>query len=132
MLLQARVVSSRRAACATGCVGRHSLNPRWLRVQVSAGARHSIALTSQGVVLAWGYNGFGQLGLGDECDRWAPCAMRGAGSGGDAEGEGIGAGSAGGGDEGTEDKAAAPVGRVVEVAAGWWCTLLLVKPPHTC
>ena len=47
-----------------------------MALQVAAGARHSVALLEGGGVLAWGYNGFAQLGLGDEEDRALPCEVR--------------------------------------------------------
>ena len=34
-------------------------------IAVSAGMHYSLALTASGKVYAWGWNGFGQLGLGD-------------------------------------------------------------------
>eukprot|EP00967_Tisochrysis_lutea_P100590 scaffold150211_cov17-Tisochrysis_lutea.AAC.1 len=73
--------------------------------QVSAGSRHSLALTEQGCPLAWGFNGFGQLGVGDTEDRFTPCPMS----------------LSEAGEENTQ-------GRVMEVAAGWWHSLLLVEP----
>ncbi|KAF5842172.1 regulator of chromosome condensation 1/beta-lactamase-inhibitor protein II [Dunaliella salina] len=73
-------------------------------VQVSAGSRHSLALTEQGRPLAWGFNGFGQLGSGDTEDRLMPCAMCLS-------------------EAGDENKH----GKVVEVAAGWWHSLLLIE-----
>ncbi|MEV5571784.1 hypothetical protein AB0L06_17165 [Spirillospora sp. NPDC052269] len=40
--------------------------------QVVGGGYHSLALTSDGRVLAWGYNGVGQLGDGTTTDRLTP------------------------------------------------------------
>jgi alpha-tubulin suppressor-like RCC1 family protein len=46
--------------------------------QVSAGGLHTCALSAAGSqLLCWGYNGFGQLGLGDAVDRAAPAAVAG-------------------------------------------------------
>lgn len=45
-------------------------------VQVSCGARHSLGLTSDGDVLAWGWNGCGQLGVGDIIDRAEPTTLK--------------------------------------------------------
>lgn len=39
---------------------------------VSAGYNHSLAVRSDGTLWAWGYNAYGQLGLGDTTDRWSP------------------------------------------------------------
>ena len=39
---------------------------------IGAGAGHSLAVTSTGSVLAWGYNNTGQLGLGNTTDRHVP------------------------------------------------------------
>ena len=36
---------------------------------IAAGHQHSLALTSQGLVFAWGSNTFGQLGLGKKCKK---------------------------------------------------------------
>ncbi|KAL4618169.1 putative E3 ubiquitin-protein ligase HERC4 isoform X1 [Arapaima gigas] len=44
--------------------------------RVSAGGGHSFALTLTGVVLAWGMNSKGQLGLGDTEDRYFPMAVK--------------------------------------------------------
>ncbi|HVE74273.1 MAG TPA: hypothetical protein VNA30_04170, partial [Mycobacteriales bacterium] len=42
---------------------------------VAAGALHSLALTSTGAVLAWGYNNYRQLGDGSTTDRLTPVAV---------------------------------------------------------
>ena len=44
--------------------------------QVSAGARHSLALSRQGVVWAFGLGEMGQLGLGDVRTRLSPQPLR--------------------------------------------------------
>ncbi|MDZ7815310.1 MAG: hypothetical protein U5N86_04665 [Planctomycetota bacterium] len=41
-------------------------------ISLTAGTDHSFALCSDGSVYAWGYNGQGQLGLGDNVDRDIP------------------------------------------------------------
>lgn len=41
-------------------------------VQLSASRRHTLALRRDGTVWAWGNNYFGQLGLGNTIDQWAP------------------------------------------------------------
>ncbi|KAK7247605.1 hypothetical protein RIF29_42491 [Crotalaria pallida] len=40
--------------------------------QVSGGWRHSMALTSNGLLFGWGWNKFGQIGVGDNFDRSSP------------------------------------------------------------
>ncbi|XP_044462701.1 ultraviolet-B receptor UVR8-like isoform X2 [Mangifera indica] len=66
---------------------------------VSCGARHSAVITEDGKVFCWGWNKYGQLGLGDVIDRNIPSQV--------------------------------PIeGCVPEnVACGWWHTLLLAKSP---
>src|SRR5699024_10210929 len=44
--------------------------------QVSAGFGHTVALTSDGRVLAWGGNGYGQLGDGTNTNRTTPVEVR--------------------------------------------------------
>lgn len=46
-------------------------------VAIATGVEHSLALRSDGVVLAWGKNSEGQLGLGDTTLRAAPTAVPG-------------------------------------------------------
>ena len=41
-------------------------------VAVAGGANHSLALTSTGIVYAWGSNTYGQLGDGSTTDRYSP------------------------------------------------------------
>ena len=42
----------------------------WL--QVCCGARHTLVKSNQGEVFAWGWNKYGQLGLGDTSNRVLP------------------------------------------------------------
>lgn len=39
---------------------------------VSVGSEHSLAVTDDGDLYAWGYNLYGQLGMGDRIDRFRP------------------------------------------------------------
>src|SRR5204863_3500680 len=38
--------------------------------EIAAGVNHSLAITEDGALWSWGYNNYGQLGLGDAYDRW--------------------------------------------------------------
>lgn len=49
-------------------------------VLVSAGSYHNLALLGDGTLLAWGYNGSGQLGDGTRTDRHHPMVANGAGA----------------------------------------------------
>ena len=44
-------------------------------VEIAAGARHSVALCSDGTVAAWGYNACGQLGDNTITNRLVPVAV---------------------------------------------------------
>jgi alpha-tubulin suppressor-like RCC1 family protein len=44
---------------------------------VVAGIAHTVALKSDGTVVAWGNNSYGQLGDGTTTDRWSPVAVQG-------------------------------------------------------
>ncbi|KAJ9180675.1 hypothetical protein P3X46_008888 [Hevea brasiliensis] len=66
---------------------------------VSCGARHSAILTEDGQVYSWGWNKYGQLGLGDSIERNIPSRVP---------------------IEGCQPK---------NVACGWWHTLLLAEIP---
>lgn len=66
---------------------------------VSCGARHSAVVTDDGKVFCWGWNKYGQLGLGDVIDRNIPSQVT---------------------IEGLIPKT---------VACGWWHTLLLAESP---
>ncbi|MGH0152370.1 UNVERIFIED_CONTAM: hypothetical protein FKN15_058286 [Acipenser sinensis] len=44
--------------------------------QIAAGGAHSFTLTLSGAVFGWGRNKFGQLGLNDERDRYAPVHLK--------------------------------------------------------
>lgn len=46
-------------------------------LQVAAGWSHNLAITSGGVVWAWGWNGFGQLGDGTLAERTTPVQVAG-------------------------------------------------------
>ncbi|MSR75938.1 MAG: hypothetical protein EXS14_10775, partial [Planctomycetes bacterium] len=40
--------------------------------QISAGVFHTLALRSDGTVMAWGWNAYGQLGLGNNTNQYTP------------------------------------------------------------
>uniref|UniRef100_A0A7S0RRV6 RCC1-like domain-containing protein n=1 Tax=Chlamydomonas leiostraca TaxID=1034604 RepID=A0A7S0RRV6_9CHLO len=44
-------------------------------VSVAGGWRHTVAVDSEGVLYGWGWNKFGQLGLGDTNDRCSPTVV---------------------------------------------------------
>ena len=45
-------------------------------VSMSCGAEHSVGLSDTGVVYAWGWGSYGNLGDGERVDRWAPVKVR--------------------------------------------------------
>jgi len=44
-------------------------------ISMAAGASHGLALCADGFLAAWGYNGYGQLGVGDTTSRTTPAAV---------------------------------------------------------
>ncbi|KAJ8769146.1 hypothetical protein K2173_000921 [Erythroxylum novogranatense] len=44
--------------------------------QISGGWRHSMALTSSGKLYGWGWNKFGQVGVGDNIDHCSPVQVK--------------------------------------------------------
>ncbi|KAI4336459.1 hypothetical protein L6164_014983 [Bauhinia variegata] len=44
--------------------------------QISGGWRHSMALTSCGLLYGWGWNKFGQVGVGDNVDHCSPVQVK--------------------------------------------------------
>lgn len=67
-------------------------------VKVACGARHTLLLTKSGTAFAFGHNKFGALGTGSFADAQSPAPV------------------------------VVPAGKqVVDVAAGWWHTLLVVE-----
>ncbi|KAM0922782.1 hypothetical protein ACQ4PT_005953 [Festuca glaucescens] len=66
---------------------------------VSCGARHSAIITDEGEVFCWGWNKYGQLGLGDSMDRNVPCIVP------------------------------VEAYRPLNVSCGWWHTLVLAESP---
>ncbi|XP_043927005.1 RCC1 and BTB domain-containing protein 1 isoform X2 [Protopterus annectens] len=46
-------------------------------IDVACGSHHSMALTNDGQVYGWGYNGNGQLGLGNSTNHPTPCRVTG-------------------------------------------------------
>jgi len=45
-------------------------------VRVACGDAHTVAINGLDAVWSWGWNAYGQLGVGDESDRWFPSAVR--------------------------------------------------------
>ncbi|KAG2425442.1 hypothetical protein HXX76_013652 [Chlamydomonas incerta] len=80
---------------------------------VAGGWRHTMAADAEGNLYAWGWNKFGQLGLGDSEDRASPTPVTGFGLAGGAE---AAAGAA----------AAAPR-RVALLACGWRHTVAVTE-----
>ena len=39
-------------------------------LKIASGSQHSLALDEEGYVYAWGFAGYGRLGLQDSTDRW--------------------------------------------------------------
>ncbi|KAL5229006.1 hypothetical protein ABZP36_017271 [Zizania latifolia] len=66
---------------------------------VSCGARHSAIITDEGEVFCWGWNKYGQLGLGDSVDRNVPCSVP------------------------------VDAYHPLDVSCGWWHTLVLAESP---
>ncbi|XP_062225946.1 ultraviolet-B receptor UVR8-like isoform X2 [Phragmites australis] len=66
---------------------------------VSCGARHSAIITDEGEVFCWGWNKYGQLGLGDSMDRNVPCSVL------------------------------VEAYHPLNVSCGWWHTLVLAESP---
>ncbi|KAK8549438.1 hypothetical protein V6N13_027191 [Hibiscus sabdariffa] len=66
---------------------------------ISCGARHSAIITEDSKIFCWGWNKYGQLGLGDVIDRNIPSLVT---------------------IEGSSPK---------NIACGWWHTLLLAEAP---
>jgi alpha-tubulin suppressor-like RCC1 family protein len=50
-------------------------------VDIACGWSHSIGIKNDGTVWAWGYNDFGQLGLGDTTNRFSPVQIPGISGG---------------------------------------------------
>jgi alpha-tubulin suppressor-like RCC1 family protein len=66
-------------------------------ISVASGARHSAVLTETGKMFSWGWNKYGQLGLGDSSDRDLPVQV-----------------------------AITDADYVSSIACGWWHTLAVV------
>lgn len=51
----------------------HSSSPHFsVQIQVACGYAHTLALTDEGFVYAWGANSYGQLGTGNKCNQALP------------------------------------------------------------
>lgn len=66
---------------------------------VTCGARHSALITDEGEAFCWGWNKYGQLGLGDAIDRSTPAQVP------------------------VESH------RLTNISCGWWHTLALSESP---
>jgi alpha-tubulin suppressor-like RCC1 family protein len=63
--------------------GHLATDLRWGQIRsISAGEDHTLALTNRGLVLAWGANDLGQLGVGDREHRLTPVRVTLPGAGG--------------------------------------------------
>ena len=45
-------------------------------VSVACGAEHSVGLSEQGALYAWGWGAYGNLGGGERADYWTPARVR--------------------------------------------------------
>ena len=43
---------------------------------MSCGAEHSVGLSEQGALYAWGWGAYGNLGGGERADYWTPARVR--------------------------------------------------------
>jgi alpha-tubulin suppressor-like RCC1 family protein len=48
-------------------------------IAITAGIYHTCAIAAGGAVKCWGYNGHGELGIGNYADQNRPAAVTGAG-----------------------------------------------------
>ena len=74
-----RPARSRTACIARGpCAALSCVSPAQgvKVVSMSCGAEHSVGLSDSGVLYAWGWGSYGNLGDGERVDRWAPVKVR--------------------------------------------------------
>ena len=45
-------------------------------MSVACGAEHSVGLSEQGALYAWGWGAYGNLGGGERADYWTPARVR--------------------------------------------------------
>ncbi len=74
-----------------GTSGTHRNTPVQIKnlsevTAIDAGSYHSLALKTEGTVMAWGYNHFGQLGDGTTTNRLTPVQVRNSPKGGNLSG----------------------------------------------
>lgn len=65
-------LSVRKVFCVISFSHRSASSHSSLHVQVACGYAHTLALTDEGFVYAWGANSYGQLGTGNKCNQALP------------------------------------------------------------
>jgi alpha-tubulin suppressor-like RCC1 family protein len=69
-------ITSVRAVAYDGWAAtQESTFQMYANAPLAAGQNHSLAIRPDGTVWAWGYNGFGQLGISSAVDQWYPAQV---------------------------------------------------------